>query len=151
MADCFNNVARATRARRHSRKRDACTGVALPADYTFISSNHGVHTLVDGVTLATPGDQVIAATDTLSGSITGIRQPIAVRRPDFPLMAGSFFAPDVDGQTKPIVRRERLGTLGKGGEICIRILPSLYVRQAGTSAASHGWSRQPGIGSSVVA
>jgi hypothetical protein len=80
-ADRFNNVATGYQGTAHFRKREAGTGVALPADYTFIASDNGVHTFVNGVTLVTPGDQVVAATDTLSGSITGISQPMAVQRP----------------------------------------------------------------------
>ena len=53
---------------------DTDPGVALPADYTFQPSDQGVFTYAaaagNGVTLVTPGDQFITATDTGSG-ITG--------------------------------------------------------------------------------
>ena len=65
------------------RTSDAGTRVALPADYTFIASDNDVHTFVDGVTLVPPGDRRLAAVEALSGSITGISQPMAVRRPIF--------------------------------------------------------------------
>lgn len=43
----------------------------LPADYTFTSADAGAHTFTDGVTLMTLGSQTVAATDTVSGSVTG--------------------------------------------------------------------------------
>jgi hypothetical protein len=50
---------------------DSGAGVALPADYTFQPSDQGVFTYAaaagNGVTLVTPGDQFITATDTVSG------------------------------------------------------------------------------------
>jgi hypothetical protein len=53
---------------------DTGAGVVLPADYAFQPSDQGVFTYAasagNGVTLATPGDQFITATDTVSG-ITG--------------------------------------------------------------------------------
>jgi hypothetical protein len=49
---------------------DTDPGIALPADYTFTADDAGVHTFPGGVTLITPGDQTVTATDTVSG-ITG--------------------------------------------------------------------------------
>jgi hypothetical protein len=49
---------------------DGNPGVALAADYTFQASDQGQVTFPGGVTLLTPGDQTLTATDTLSG-ITG--------------------------------------------------------------------------------
>jgi hypothetical protein len=49
---------------------DADPGVVLPADYTFGPSDGGVVTLPGGVTLLSPGDQTLTATDT-AGGITG--------------------------------------------------------------------------------
>lgn len=50
-----------------------------PANYTFTSGNNGVHTF--NVTLNTPGDQTITATDTVASSITGTSGGIAVAVP----------------------------------------------------------------------
>jgi hypothetical protein len=80
-ADRFKNVASGYSGNVHLTTVDPGAGVTLPADNTFIASDNGVHIFVNVVTLATSGDQVVAATDTLSGSITGISQPIAVQRP----------------------------------------------------------------------
>jgi hypothetical protein len=49
---------------------DPDPGVVLPADYTFQPSDAGMVTFPGAVTLITPGDQTLTATDTLSG-ITG--------------------------------------------------------------------------------
>jgi Domain of unknown function (DUF5050) len=46
---------------------DTDPGVVLPADYTFTAADAGVQTFTGGVTLITPGDQTITATDTASG------------------------------------------------------------------------------------
>jgi hypothetical protein len=79
--DRFNNVASGDSVTVHFTTVDPGAGATLPADYTFIASDNGVHTLVNGVRLVTPEDQVIVATDTSSGPITVISQPIAVQRP----------------------------------------------------------------------
>ncbi len=54
----------------HFTTTDGDPGVVLPADYTFQSSDQGVVTFPGGATLITQGDQLITATDTVSG-ITG--------------------------------------------------------------------------------
>jgi hypothetical protein len=46
---------------------DTDSAIVLPADYTFTAADAGVHTFSGGVTLNTPGDQTITATDTASG------------------------------------------------------------------------------------
>jgi phosphodiesterase/alkaline phosphatase D-like protein len=48
----------------------------LPATYTFVSGDHGVHTF--GVTFKTVGSQWITVTDTLNSSITGTQTGISV-------------------------------------------------------------------------
>ena len=49
---------------------DSDPGVILPADYTFQATDNGVASFPAGVTLITPGNQSLTATDTASG-ITG--------------------------------------------------------------------------------
>jgi hypothetical protein len=46
---------------------DTDPAIALPADYTFMADDSGVHTFQGAVSLNTPGDQTITATDTASG------------------------------------------------------------------------------------
>jgi hypothetical protein len=50
---------------------DPDPGVVLPADYTFTADDAGTVTFSGGVTLMTPGDQTITATDTVDDTITG--------------------------------------------------------------------------------
>jgi hypothetical protein len=54
-----------------SSTSDGDAGVVLPPDYTFQPSDQGQVTFLGGVTLLTPGDQILTATDTVGG-ITGI-------------------------------------------------------------------------------
>jgi hypothetical protein len=54
----------------HFTTSDMDPGVVLPPDYTFQPSDAGMVTFLGGVTLTTPGDQTLTATDTVSG-ITG--------------------------------------------------------------------------------
>src|SRR6202035_44224 len=44
---------------------------ALPADYTFVAGDAGMHTFAGGVTLDTAGNQTVTATDTGSASVKG--------------------------------------------------------------------------------
>jgi FG-GAP-like repeat len=53
------------------------TQAVLPGNYLFISSDNGTHTF-SGVTLKTAGSQSIAATDTVTGTITGTQSSITV-------------------------------------------------------------------------
>jgi CSLREA domain-containing protein len=61
----------------HFTTTDAGSGVSLPANYTFVAADNGVHTFTNGVTLVTAGNQTVSASDTVSSSITG-SAPIAV-------------------------------------------------------------------------
>jgi hypothetical protein len=48
----------------------------LPANYTFLSTDNGVHTF--SVTLNTVGTQTVTATDTPNSQVTGVSGPITV-------------------------------------------------------------------------
>jgi hypothetical protein len=50
----------------------------LPADYTFLLSDHGTHLFTAGVTLKSAGSQSITATDTGTATITGSQTNITV-------------------------------------------------------------------------
>jgi hypothetical protein len=50
---------------------DPDPGVVLPADYSFTPDDQGTHTFSGGVTLVTPGDQTITATDTSDTTVAG--------------------------------------------------------------------------------
>jgi hypothetical protein len=53
------------------------TAALLPADYTFISADHGSHTFT--ATFNTAGTQSLTATDTTTSSITGTQSGIVVK------------------------------------------------------------------------
>ncbi len=54
------------------------TAAVLPADYTFVSGDNGMHTFTNAVTLKTAGFHTITAFDTVTGSITGTQSGITV-------------------------------------------------------------------------
>src|SRR4029077_19688479 len=69
--DPFLNVASGYLGTVHFTSSDTRSGVALPADYTFLAADKGVHTFTNGVTLVSAGSQTLTATDTSNGSVTG--------------------------------------------------------------------------------
>jgi hypothetical protein len=54
----------------HITSTDSSGSVVLPANYTFVSGDSGVHTFTNGVTLVTAGNQTVTATDTVSNTGT---------------------------------------------------------------------------------
>ena len=69
--DAFNNITTAYTGTVAFTLTDSGAGVAVPANYTFVSGDAGVHTFTNGVTFATPGQQTLTATDTVSSSVKG--------------------------------------------------------------------------------
>jgi hypothetical protein len=76
--DAFNNTASSYLGTIHFTKTDTGSGSAVPADYTFVAGDNGVHTFTGGVTLVTAGNQTLTATDTLTSGVTGTSNAIAV-------------------------------------------------------------------------
>jgi len=79
--DQFNNTATGYLGTVHFTKSDSGAGSAVPADYTFLAGDNGVHQF--SATLVTSGPQSITATDTVTMSITGtanitVGQPPAI-------------------------------------------------------------------------
>src|SRR5207249_3895256 len=62
--DQFNNTAKGYTGTVHFTRTDSGSGSAVPADYTFVAGDNGVHTFSNGVTLVTAGGQTATATDT---------------------------------------------------------------------------------------
>lgn len=79
--DPFNNTATAYAGTVHFTKSDSGAGSAVPANYTFVAGDNGVHTFVNGATLVTAGNQTLTATDTVASSITGTSGTINVGCP----------------------------------------------------------------------
>jgi hypothetical protein len=69
--DRFNNTVSTYAGTIHFTVTDIGSGVVLPSDYTFISSDAGVHTFTNGVTLVSAGNQTITVKDTQFLSIKG--------------------------------------------------------------------------------
>ncbi len=78
--DAFGNTATGYTGTVHFTSTDpqATAGAGLPANYTFVAGDNGVHTFTNGVTLKTAGTQSITATDTVTGTITGTQSAISV-------------------------------------------------------------------------
>ena len=68
--DTFGNVATSYSGAIHFTASDAASGVVLPADYTYVPGDSGVHTFA-GVILQTTGLQTLTATDKATSSING--------------------------------------------------------------------------------
>jgi hypothetical protein len=77
----------------HFTTTDCDPGVVLPADFTFQLTDAGVATFPGGVTLVTPGDQVLTVTDTVSG-ITGSATVTVGNTPPSPPPGGGGGAAD---------------------------------------------------------
>jgi hypothetical protein len=69
--DAYNHVAGGYAGTVKITTSDPGEGIFLPPDYTFTANDGGIHTFPNGVTLVTPGDQTVTATDTKDDSITG--------------------------------------------------------------------------------
>src|SRR5262249_51224309 len=65
--DAYNNVIPNSAGTIHITSSD--TAAVLPADYTFTAGDHGLHSLP--VTINTPGNQTIKATDTSNSAVYG--------------------------------------------------------------------------------
>lgn len=79
--DQFNNTVPSYTGTVHFTKTDGGAGSALPADYTFVAGDNGVHIFTNGVTLVTLGNQTVTATDTVTGSITGFASTNVIAPP----------------------------------------------------------------------
>lgn len=90
--DAYNNTATGYTGTIQFTSTD--TEAALPANYTFTSTDKGTHTFI--VTLNTPGTQSITATDTIIHSITGSLNGITVIMP-----APSSLPDQIDNSASP--------------------------------------------------
>src|SRR5207249_4156877 len=88
--DAFGNTANSYLGTAHFTSSDS--QVVLPANYTFIAGDAGVHTF--SATLKTGGSQSVTATDTVTSSIHGSQSGIVVNAAG----AASFV---VSGYTSP--------------------------------------------------
>src|SRR5207253_3229386 len=78
--DQFDNTATGYTGTVHFTSSDAqaVAGAGLPANYTFVAGDNGVHVFTNGVTLKTVGSRTVTAADTVTSTITGATNPITV-------------------------------------------------------------------------
>ncbi len=89
----------------------------LPANYLFVAGDAGVHTFTAGVTLKTSGTQSITATDTVTATITGSQQNIAVTADSASIIAVSgLVTPRTAGTSGSITvtARDQFGNTSTG-------------------------------------
>ncbi len=75
-ADAYGNTDSSYHGTIHFTSSDPAA--VLPANYTFLTSEHGVHVFSSAVTLKTVGTQSVTATDTVTSSINGSQTGIVV-------------------------------------------------------------------------
>jgi hypothetical protein len=74
--DAYNNTVTSYTGTVHFTTSDPNSAVRLPANYTFTSSDKGIHTF--HATLVTAGTQSLTATDTVNSSISGSQTGIVI-------------------------------------------------------------------------
>jgi len=89
--DPYGNTATGYTGKVHFTSTDGAA--ALPADYTFLGSDAGVHAF--SATLETAGTQALTATDTVTASITGAEASILVKPASF--IVSGFPSPTTAG------------------------------------------------------
>ncbi len=130
---------------------DTDPDVVLPPDYTFQAADAGMATFPGGVTLLTPGDQTLTATDTQSG-ITGASTVTVTAGGNAPTTArfGSEVAAARQGLPaapagRPPDAHHRAGTAGRAaasteGESSSLRAESVGGAAPGAALADHVWS-----------
>src|SRR5207302_1705192 len=76
--DQFGNTATGYTGTIHFTSNDgqAVAGAGLPANYTFVAGDNGVHVFTNGVTLKTVGSRTVTAADTVTSTITGTTRTV---------------------------------------------------------------------------
>jgi hypothetical protein len=134
--DAFNNTATGYTGTVHFTKSDSGTGSSVPANYTFASGDNGVHTFTNGVILVTPGNQTVTATDTVTSSIAGTSNSIAV---------------SASAATHFTVSAPSSATAGDAFSITVTALDALNNTVTGYTGTVHFTKSDNGAGSSVPA
>jgi hypothetical protein len=95
--DIYGNTASGYTGTVHFTSSDGFA--TLPANYTFVAGDAGVHSFASGVTLKTGGSQTVTGTDTVTGTITGSQTVwvIAIGTPYGGGVVGYIFQPGDTG------------------------------------------------------
>ena len=114
--DQFGNVANSYKGTVQFSTTDAQTksGNGLPASYTFVAGDNGVHAFVNGGTLKTAGLQSITATDAATATIAGTQSGILVAADVAATLAlVGYPSPVAAGSANPfsVTARDRFGNL----------------------------------------
>jgi putative cell wall-binding protein len=120
-ADAYGNTDTAYAGTVHFTSSDGAA--VLPANYTFMPSEHGVHVFSSAVTLNTVGTQSVTATDTVIASITGSQSGVVVTP-----AAATHFA--VSGLTSP-------RTAGAAGSLTVTALDQYGNTATGYAGTVH--------------
>jgi len=92
------------------------TKAVLPANYTFVTGDNGVHTFSNGATLFTAGSKTITATDTIAGTITG-KQTVTVNAAAIQsIVVSGFASPTMAGtsHTFTVTAKDAFGNVATG-------------------------------------
>jgi hypothetical protein len=118
--DPFNNTATSYTGTVHFTSSDP--QAVLPPDFPFGAGDNGVHTFAGSVTLETPGNQTVTASDTKTASITGTSGPVAVSLvvPKFPVGSG---APLILVTTARVKHRVQVRVLNADGSLRFAFFP----------------------------
>jgi len=113
--DAYGNAATGYRGTIHFTSTDP--QAVLPANYTFVASDNGVHSFQSSTTLKTAGKQSITATDTVTSSITGSETNITVNPSTAVVLVVSGFPTSVvagTAETFTVAARDAYGNIATG-------------------------------------
>src|SRR5207245_41516 len=90
---------------------------AVPADYTFVAGDQGVHVFPNGVTLVTAGSQTITATDPfIPGSASQASMVVGANTATRLVLTGTYPTPTTAGvaQNFTVMAKDPFGNIATG-------------------------------------
>jgi hypothetical protein len=140
--DAFNNTATGYTGTVHFSSSDPMA--VLPANYTFVGADNGVHNFAAGITLKTSGSRTVTATDTVTASINGSQTvTITAGAATSLTVSGLVSAPALTVQSVTVTAKDLYGNVATGytGKVhftstdFIAVLPADYTFVAGDNGA----------------
>ena len=98
----LNQVVTSYQGTVHLSSTDLGTGVVLPANYTFTTSDHGVHTFT-GLSLVTPGSQTLVVCDVISRAVAGTATVSVINTSSLPVLSGNSSVKYVKSQAATVI------------------------------------------------